>query len=67
MSESQAKKLLALLQRFIDENPGVSRETWSAQFAREALADPDLQHVPDDDIMAEMVKELEAKRAAKGG
>ena len=67
MSESPAKKLLALLQRFIDENPGVSRETWSAQFAREALSDPDLQHVPDDDIMAEMVKELEAKRAAKGG
>jgi len=30
MSESQAKKLLTLLQRFIDENPGVSRETWSA-------------------------------------
>ena len=38
MSESPAKKLLALLQRFIDENPGVSRETWSAQFAREAEA-----------------------------
>ena len=67
MSESQAKKLLTLLQRFIDENPGVSRETWSAQFAREALADLHLQNVPDDDLLAEIVKELEAKRAAKGG
>lgn len=64
MSERQAKKLSALVQRFMDNNPGVSPETWSAEFVREAMADPDLQHVPGDDMIAVWLKQLEAKRGA---
>jgi hypothetical protein len=65
MSKRQAEKLLALLQRFIDAYPKVSPETWSAEFVREALTDPDLRHLPADNIMAVWFKELEAKRERK--
>jgi hypothetical protein len=54
-SKREAKKLLALLQRIIDDNPKVSPETYSAQFVREAMADPDLQHVSGDDVMTALI------------
>ncbi|WP_409191032.1 hypothetical protein [Bradyrhizobium sp. RDM4] len=65
MSERQAEKLLALLQRYMDDHPGASPETWSAAFVREAMTDPDLRHVPGDDVMAAFVKMIEAKRSRR--
>jgi hypothetical protein len=62
MDEREAmRRLLTLWQRIIDDNPKASSETHRAEFVREAMADPDLQHVRLDLLATQWIKDLEAK------